>query len=129
MDANDILHPDKNYYVIAKDTSTILPEGYPVIILPDTISIQTGEKIYSLNGNFYYTYVIQDVPRPEPTKLIEIHRKVDNEKLAEFGTRDPNFLRVGGWAADNSGIYFSFEPGGMYGDPGKILYKLNVPAE
>jgi hypothetical protein len=127
---------DENYYIIVSDADRILEE-HPFITIPNRSDITSlsdeqdavewGEQVPAPNEKFYYVVIIQDVSYPDPSKLIEIHRISDDQKVAEFGIRDPNFFDIGGWAADSRGVYFGVVSGGMLNDPRRSIRILQVP--
>jgi hypothetical protein len=118
--------PDENYQIMIEDGDKSW-QAYRPISIPLEVPKRKNEKVYSPNGDFYYMYVIRSGSIKEPTDFIEIYRSDENELLTGYGIHEPNYIKIGGWANDNSGVYFSEEPGGMYNQPGSVLYKLNVP--
>jgi hypothetical protein len=126
LDTDYKLHPNENYLIPIKDTDPVWQEDYPVMYYPYKTPVSTGEKVYSPDKAFYYS-VVNWGNEYGPTRSVAIYKAITDEKLAEFEVKDPARINVGGWTEDNSGVYASFEPGGMYGDGRNILYKLRVP--
>ncbi len=127
----------KNYCIVASNVDNLLEERKFTTILPNydfspllvDDPVTKNEPVSSPDGSYYYVIKTRQVPAPEPSGFLEIHRNSDDEILVEVSVQRLPFLEVGGWAADSSGVYFAVHPGGMFGDPRISIKKLKIPGE
>lgn len=123
-----LLNSNGSNYVITgiEDLDETL-QGYNYVLFPaHTYCPQDAldEKSLSPNGEYYYT-VIRQIQ-----SILTIAKVADDEKVATFTTGEAEFIECGGWAGDNSGVFFRVHGVGFNSAavPAEIK-KLKVPAQ
>ena len=115
--------PDKNYLIEeVADMDTML-QAYPVTTIPKPVPVGGTEKeIYSPDGRYYYNFNVTE-------NGLFVYDSVNENQLAKFKQDSQEYLTIGGWAADSSGVYFDVGTMGMFVDTEKLdqVLKLKVP--
>jgi hypothetical protein len=102
---------DQFYFVSGIDNLDQVLENYTYTTLPLNGRLaDPSKKVYSPNGNYYH--LLQD-------RSLGIYDAATDQLLIEFKT-PAGYFRIGGyfpndsggWAADNSGVYFNIRYGG-----------------
>jgi hypothetical protein len=124
LSANYKQNPDKNYWINeVKNTDQVL-QGHSYVSVPpiNYNPRRGGEKIYSPDRAYYYLF-----EGDTQGAFITIYDATNGELLSQ-SPRDGRLYQIGGWAADNSGVYFQLIPSGlgMFSNRSP-LYKLRVP--
>jgi hypothetical protein len=100
-------HLDKSYHIYCidgvdavfncNDLDTVLKGYNTYVTIPMFPEVGYSEKMYSPNGAYYYKVNIRN------GYILTIYDVVNDTKLAEVKGQN---IEPGGWAADNSGVYF-----------------------
>jgi hypothetical protein len=116
-------NPDENYQIMVENIDEVL-QGYDYITIPRQRPV-SEESEHSPNGDFYY-HIYEEYTGKGFNIFLTIYDVVTSEKLAEYEFSEGS-IEVGGWAADNSGVYFQPLYGGGFSPtkPGAIM-KLKV---
>lgn len=118
----DVANPldlDKHYLVDNIENVDTVSQAYAPITLPLPLP-NYNKKIFSPNGMYYYEYN----DRAHRGIFLTIYNTSTNDKVSEFVEEGNVSLRVSGWAADNSGVYFEMVSSGI--DPTNLNQILKL---
>lgn len=116
LDADYKHNPDGNYWVTEVKNIDDVLQGHNYISIPPTDYNPRSGKIYSPNKAYYYEFT---------GTVITLYEATSDKKFSQT-PRDKRLYQIGGWAADNSGVYYQLVPKGFVGNISP-LYKLKVP--
>ncbi len=108
---------DENFRLIVENVDEALA-GYDYMVIPQQkTSILSGRE-QSSDGKYYYIL---------KNSVLKIYDAATDEMLVEYNFFDQGQIVMGGWARDNSGVYFQPMRGGglAHTEPGAIM-KLKV---
>ncbi len=113
--------PNKHYLVTNIKNIEVVSQTYSTTPLPLSWWSDSLKKTFSPNGLYYYEY--------SRGQSLTIFSAKTNNKVSEFVEDSTVYFRFGGWAADNSGVYFEMDSRMMLVDPTHLnqLLKLKVP--
>lgn len=119
-----VLAPDykrnttQNYWINGINNLDEVLQGHIYTTIPyPNYNPQPNEKIYSPNRAYYYLF---------EGGMINIYDTKTGKKLSQTSSSDVRQYRIGGWAADSSGVYFELFSIGISGVQ-YPLQKLKVP--
>lgn len=118
---------DKHYFVNNVENIEAVLHGYPVSPLPPPWP-NYNEKIFSSDGMYYFEYNYT----ADGDRSLAIFSTETNDKISEFVEKGDVYFHIGGWSADNSGVYFEMDSIAMLvTDPTNLkqILKLKLPKD